>query len=681
MSLHTIAKRMGYKSNADFYKDFPDEASFLRAMGGELPTYQFGNFLNSTNSGLSEEPQGDEVIIPNDPNALGNRQGYQNTTTGVSSQSAVPVEQSQTPEQAGAAARGVAGAVGGPFAQAGIQTGTAIAGVADENIQDPNASQAVQNVFSPSQGIEQNVATTQKLINPGVDPETRQVEQTHVSEFAKGSGIGSALLFGADKVGLDLEGDATNITSTSAQRAGAAGMATALLGNPLAPVLATTGVTASNQGRISLKNGGKLENGGAIQAGDITAQMIGGLSHEASPMGGTPVDSNGSSSIASGQTPKALAEGGEPAVQFNHADTGESVSYVFPKDNTEVKKHLKALDRRPNDRATQASVNRALTDLMEENEAKNAINSVASLQQAFEPGVPIAKSGIHLDPAKKGTFKAMATRMGLSVQSAADKILNAAKGKYSAAMRKKANFAKNFAKEEGGMLSSLPTAGVGLPLDDEPQYEELGRADVDRTTQERILAGVGYGAQALPSLIALQNIPEAEGPLAVPISDKLDLTEEEVAAQADLDRRFGTLTQAIRQGGGSRQELLQRLQRATTSQSQLEGSQLTGIRSREKMTNLDLANQDKLRKFQQDLLERDRREAGAAAKFQTELQLQQNIGDITATGTRDELMRISDDRSNDQAMLALAARNPDIIAVRDPETGQLVLKRRINTSN
>lgn len=58
--------------------------------------------------------------------------------------------------------------------------------------------------------------------------------------------------------------------------------------------------------------------------------------------------------------------------------------------------------------------------------------------------------GIKIDPAKKGTFKAQATRMGMSVQEAANAILNAPKGKYSPEMRRKANFARNFAKEYGG---------------------------------------------------------------------------------------------------------------------------------------------------------------------------------------------------------------------------------------
>jgi hypothetical protein len=53
---------------------------------------------------------------------------------------------------------------------------------------------------------------------------------------------------------------------------------------------------------------------------------------------------------------------------------------------------------------------------------------------------------IKINPAKKGTFTAQATKMGMSVQQAASKILSAKEGTYTPAMRKKANFAKNFAK-------------------------------------------------------------------------------------------------------------------------------------------------------------------------------------------------------------------------------------------
>ena len=77
--------------------------------------------------------------------------------------------------------------------------------------------------------------------------------------------------------------------------------------------------------------------------------------------------------------------------------------------------------------------------------------------------------GIHIDPSKRGTFKAQASRMGMGVQQAASTILNAPEGKYSPAMRKKANFARNFAKADGGymyqmggeMMAQQPQGGGG----------------------------------------------------------------------------------------------------------------------------------------------------------------------------------------------------------------------------
>jgi hypothetical protein len=87
------------------------------------------------------------------------------------------------------------------------------------------------------------------------------------------------------------------------------------------------------------------------------------------------------------------------------------------------------------------------------------INNLLSSQQF---GGEMKYGGIHLDPAKKGTFKAQATRMGMSVQQAASHIL-ANKEDYSPAMVKKANFAKNFAKEEGGEIDQYKNGGyIGM---------------------------------------------------------------------------------------------------------------------------------------------------------------------------------------------------------------------------
>jgi len=102
--------------------------------------------------------------------------------------------------------------------------------------------------------------------------------------------------------------------------------------------------------------------------------------------------------------------------------------------------------------------------------------------------------GIHIDPAKKGTFKAQATRMGLSVQEAAKKILDAPEGRYSPEMRRKANFAMNFAKEYGGMpeyqfagsteepLFELQTAITGL----QPKGFDMRMFDSLEETKKRM---------------------------------------------------------------------------------------------------------------------------------------------------------------------------------------------------
>lgn len=61
---------------------------------------------------------------------------------------------------------------------------------------------------------------------------------------------------------------------------------------------------------------------------------------------------------------------------------------------------------------------------------------------------------IHISPSKKGTFTAAATKHGMGVQEFASKVL-AHPENYSPAMRKKANFARNFGgnkKSYGGYI-------------------------------------------------------------------------------------------------------------------------------------------------------------------------------------------------------------------------------------
>jgi hypothetical protein len=58
----------------------------------------------------------------------------------------------------------------------------------------------------------------------------------------------------------------------------------------------------------------------------------------------------------------------------------------------------------------------------------------------------MAKKSICIKPENKGKFTRVASRMGMSVQGAASKILSVPKGRYSPAVRKEANFARNAKK-------------------------------------------------------------------------------------------------------------------------------------------------------------------------------------------------------------------------------------------
>jgi len=76
---------------------------------------------------------------------------------------------------------------------------------------------------------------------------------------------------------------------------------------------------------------------------------------------------------------------------------------------------------------------------------------------------------IHIAKNKRGTFKAQASRMGMSTQQAASHIL-ANKDNYSPAMVKKAVFAHNFAHADGGLLDST----IPEVIDNQHIFEDGG---------------------------------------------------------------------------------------------------------------------------------------------------------------------------------------------------------------
>ena len=123
------------------------------------------------------------------------------------------------------------------------------------------------------------------------------------------------------------------------------------------------------------------------------------------------------------------------------------------------------------------------------------------------------QGGIKLDPAKKGTFKAQATRMGMSVQEAAKKILDAPKGKYSPEMRRKANFAKNFAKKYGGMMEyRAGGSGMGNMYLDQTDFDFRMAGLADRPVDADI---AGMREYALDDQMAPEGTMESNAPWAM----------------------------------------------------------------------------------------------------------------------------------------------------------------------
>ena len=95
--------------------------------------------------------------------------------------------------------------------------------------------------------------------------------------------------------------------------------------------------------------------------------------------------------------------------------------------------------------------------------------------------------GIYIKPENKGKFTSWAKKHGMSVKEAASKVM-ANKENYSPTIVKRANFAKNFAHANGGIISST---GIGeSPLDFLTEYKNGG------THEESPYGGIPVGGKA-----------------------------------------------------------------------------------------------------------------------------------------------------------------------------------------
>ncbi len=133
-------------------------------------------------------------------------------------------------------------------------------------------------------------------------------------------------------------------------------------------------------------------------------------------------------------------------------------------------------------------------------ERKFMLDQYNDSQQVFASPEGFAKGGsIHIDPSKRGTFTVAATKHGQSVQGFASQVL-ANKDKYSPAMVKKAVFAHNFAKANGGFVPTYEQGGFmnGLKFyNDGGDIDGLTYFPVGGTHESNPNNGIPLGGNAL----------------------------------------------------------------------------------------------------------------------------------------------------------------------------------------
>lgn len=220
-------------------------------------------------------------------------------------------------------------------------------------------------------------------------------------------------------------------------------------------LLALTGEdkTKNNNTRTSMPVfafGGALGGYGGDWSNGLNFIKAGGT-HGQNPIGGVPM---------------GVAQDGMP----NLVEEGEVVwnDYVFsnrlnvPKEAMErlgikgkdtmtfaeaVEKAQKSSAERPNDPIEKRSLEAALTNLMQVQEGIRQEKAERDQFNEMEDMAAFAADGgpIHIAKNKKGTFTAAATKHGMGVQEFASHVL-ANKDKFSSAMVKKANFARNASK-------------------------------------------------------------------------------------------------------------------------------------------------------------------------------------------------------------------------------------------
>ena len=219
----------------------------------------------------------------------------------------------------------------------------------------------------------------------------------------------------------------------------------------------------ANRGNSILAGGGPLFTHGSNWTNGLKFIDNGGT-HEENPYEGVLMG------MSEDGTPNLVEEGEviwNDYVFSNRIPVPDAIRQKYklrgPKEMTfadAVKKAQKESEERPNDPIAKRGLDTLLAGLATEQEAeRQRIQEEETMEQneiLFALG-----GGINIKPSKRGTFTAAAKKHHMGVQEFASKVL-ANKDKYSPAMVKKANFARNAAKwhSYGGLLGNC-FAGLG----------------------------------------------------------------------------------------------------------------------------------------------------------------------------------------------------------------------------
>lgn len=242
-------------------------------------------------------------------------------------------------------------------------------------------------------------------------------------------------------------------------------------------------MTKNNNSRTSMPTfafGGALPGYGGDWSNGLNF-IKAGKRHEQNPIGGVPMG------VAQDGVPNLVEEGEviwNDYVFSNRIRVPKSVREKFKLKGSDnmtfaeaVEKAQKASAERPNDPIEKRTLDTLLAGLMQEQEIIRQKKAQKEQFSQMEDIAAFAADGgpIHIAKNKRGTFTAAATKHGMGVQEFASHVL-ANKDKYSPAMVKKANFARNSAKWHalGGHLFALGG--------EEDPFDFLGRVKGDYET-------------------------------------------------------------------------------------------------------------------------------------------------------------------------------------------------------